>query len=163
MSCSPTAPPHMCLIPGGAQPTPCIPILPMSCSHPPAGWGESPAASVSQECRLSPSSPFWKHWQPLLGLQGQGCRNVFSNEDCSVEKVWGRRAGGKLSPCFHGALFSPGREMEPMDFGDHGFSSLFSYSSVVSLIKSRTTCDSWVYWGGWIEWCFPYLVQVIQR
>lgn len=128
LSCSPTAPPHMWLIPGDAQPTPCIPILPRSCSHPPAGWGESPAASMSQECRLSPSSPFWKHWQPLLGLKGQGCRNMFSNEVCSVEKVWGRRAGGKLSPCFHGALFSPGRD------GAHGFWGPWIFQSFFLLL-----------------------------
>lgn len=36
-------------------------------------------------------------------------------------------------------LCSPGREMEPVDFGDHGFFSHFSYSTVVSLIKSQTT------------------------
>lgn len=36
-------------------------------------------------------------------------------------------------------LCSPGREMEPMGFGDHGFFTHLSYSTDVSLIKSQTT------------------------
>lgn len=56
--------------------------------------------------------------------------------------VWKRCGeGGQVGSSVLAAmgLCSPGREMEPMDFGDHGFFSHFSYSIVVSLIKSQTT------------------------
>lgn len=55
-----------------------------------------------------------------------------------MERVWGRRAGGKLSPGCHGALFSRERDGAHGYLGSWIFQSLF-LPHCFSLIKSQTT------------------------
>lgn len=92
----PQPPPQMQQLPGRCSAHTLRPRPSASRSHPPAGRGEPPVASMSQERRLSPSSPFRKHWQPLAGPRGTAA-GTFSQIRSAVRKRCSGERQGKSS------------------------------------------------------------------